>query len=71
MATQTIQEMLDDARMQYHSLQTGNKARVIVDQNGERVEFSQADANKLFLYIKSLERMLGVGDKYGPARVTL
>lgn len=63
--------MLSDARAQYHLLQTGQKANVVVDQNGERVEFASIDADKLAQYIKSLERLLGNAGNLGPARVTL
>lgn len=63
--------MLNDARAQYHLLQTGNKAKVVVDQNGERVEFTAITADKLAQYIKSLERLLGGSGSLGPARVTL
>lgn len=71
MANLTTQQMLNDAREQYHLLQTGQKARVIVDQNGERVEFTATDANKLAQYIKALEMALGATGRLGPARVTL
>lgn len=55
---QTIAEqeaLLKDARKEYHALMTGSKARVVVDQNGERVEFSPANADKLASYIRALE----------------
>lgn len=40
-------EQLEDARQQLHLLLTGQQARVFVDQNGERVEFTPASAGKL------------------------
>jgi membrane protease subunit (stomatin/prohibitin family) len=53
-----LQARLDDARSQYHSLITGTAARVVVDQNGERVEFTTANRGSLAAYISSLESQL-------------
>jgi hypothetical protein len=54
----TIKERLDEARDAYHALNTGNMARVIVDQDGQRTEFVAANAAKLYAYIQSLEAQL-------------
>lgn len=51
---------LEDARQAYHQLATGQQARVIVDQNGERVEFAVANKGMLHTYIMSLESQLAV-----------
>ena len=51
----TLQEQLDDAKTQYHLLVTGQKARVYVDQNGERVEYTSTTASRLNQYIRDLE----------------
>jgi hypothetical protein len=63
---------LADARSAYHSLMTGQQARVIVDQNGERVEFMAANRGNLYNYILSLEAQLAVvpaaSRVLGPAR---
>lgn len=63
---------LDDARAQFHQLVTGTAARVIVDQNGERVEFTAANKGVLSNYIMSLEAQLAVvpaaSRVLGPAR---
>ena len=48
-------EQLADARQQYHKLLTGQSASVVVDQNGERVEFRPASIGKLAAYISELE----------------
>lgn len=53
-----LQTRLDDARSAYHQLMTGTAARVIVDQNGERVEFATANRGNLANYILSLEVQL-------------
>lgn len=51
----TIQEQLADAELQYHLLLTGQKPRVYVDQNGERVEYTTTTATKLRAYIEDLK----------------
>jgi hypothetical protein len=53
-----LQARLDEARIAYHELLTGVKPRVVVDQNGERVEFSATNRQQLYLYIKELEAIL-------------
>lgn len=52
---QQIVENLTEARSAYHDLVTGRAARVVLDSNGERVEFVAADRKQLYLYIQSLE----------------
>jgi hypothetical protein len=56
MATQL---QLDQARAAYHALMTGTMAKVVVDQNGERVEFTTTTSSKLLAYIQQLEVALG------------
>lgn len=56
-ATKTL---LEEARKAYHALMTGTSARVVVDQNGERVEFTAANGPKLYSYIMQLEAQLGL-----------
>lgn len=53
---QQLVELITDAREAYHSLVTGRAARVVLDQNGERVEFVSANRQQLYLYIQDLER---------------
>ncbi len=57
----TLAEKLADAQLKYHQLMTGQSARVIVDQNGERVEFTATSAGRLAAYIADLERQLNQG----------
>lgn len=52
--------LLAEARKAYHALMTGTSARVVVDQNGERVEFVAANKQALLAYITQLEQQLGV-----------
>lgn len=61
----TLTEKLADAEAKYHQLLTGQSARVIVDQNGERVEFTAINAARLSAYIADLRRQLG-GAASGP-----
>lgn len=53
-----IQKLLDDARLKYHALTVGGSARVIVDQNGERIEFNTTNSTRLLAYIRELELQL-------------
>lgn len=62
----TTQQALDEARAAYHNLNTGKMARVVVDQNGERVEFTVANRTSLYNYIMKLESELGLSN--GSAR---
>jgi hypothetical protein len=70
----TTQELLTEARVAYHALMTGVSARVVVDQNGERVEYTAANRASLRAYITELENQLadeaGTTRSKGPARVT-
>lgn len=61
MAAITTQEALQDARLQYHLLMTGQKASVVVDQNNEKVSYTAATASGLLSYIRALENQLANG----------
>ena len=62
--------MLDQARCAYHELMIGGSVRVFVDQNGERVEYTAANAGRLQSYISRLEAELNLpGSKFGPLNV--
>ncbi len=50
---------LAEAETQYHQLMLGQVARVFVDQNGERVEYTATNAGRLMSYIQDLKRQLG------------
>ncbi|MEM1430017.1 MAG: gpW family head-tail joining protein [Pseudomonadota bacterium] len=54
----TPEEQLADAKAKYHLLVTGQLAKVYVDENGERVEFTSANSSKLLAYIERLERQI-------------
>ncbi len=65
--------MLADAETAYHRLMTGAAARVIVDQNSERVEFVATTAGRLAAYIQELKRQLGIipHGSVGPMQIWL
>lgn len=56
----TLEEQLAEAKSAYHALVTGTMARVIVDKNGERVEFTAANRQGLQTYIAELSKSLGL-----------
>ncbi|RDD72896.1 MULTISPECIES: gpW family head-tail joining protein [Paracoccus] len=58
MDKQIIRKRLNVAYEQYDKLMTGRAQRVIVDQNGERIEYAVANADRLERYIATLEAQL-------------
>jgi hypothetical protein len=50
---------LAEAEAAWHALNLGNSARVFVDQNGERVEYTPANRIGLRTYILELRKALG------------
>ena len=63
----TLREKLAEAEQAYHDLMLGRSVRVVVDQNGERVEYTAANAARLAAYIADLKRQLGQS-ALGPMR---
>ena len=57
---------LADAENALHLLLTGQQARVVVDSNGERVEFTAANSARLRAYIDELKTALGKKTVTGP-----
>lgn len=68
MATLTTQEKLDEAQAAYHQLVIGRAPSVVVEQNGERVEFTQANRAALQAYISDLIAQIN-GELRGPLGV--
>lgn len=62
------QQDLIAAKKAYQDLVLGRMPRVVVDQNGERVEYNGTNVQNLKKYIDELERELGVRTN-GPIRV--
>lgn len=54
----TLQQALDEAKLAYHQLNTGTMARVVVDQSGQRVEFTAANKANLYQYIQDLSAQI-------------
>ncbi len=50
----TLQERIDAAQAAYDALLRGEAPRVVVDQNGERIEYVMASADRLLAYIEKL-----------------
>lgn len=55
MPSLTAAQRLVEAEDALHQLLTGTSARVVVDQNGERIEYTAANAGKLRAYIEELK----------------
>lgn len=58
MAQLTIAEKLVEAENALHQLSTGTQPRVVVDQNGERIEYTATTVGKLRAYINDLKSQL-------------
>ena len=58
MATLTAAQKLVQAEDAYHRLMIGGQPLVVVDQNGERVEYTRANAAQLRAYILELQRLI-------------
>lgn len=69
----TNAEKLVQAEQAYHDLMVAGSVRVVVDQNGERVEYTAVNAARLLAYIADLRGLIaaeaGIYPVRGPARV--
>lgn len=68
----TLAEKLVQAETAYHDLMIGGAVRVVVDSSGERVEYTSANAGRLYAYIEELRRQIAAGTtprRRGPAGV--
>lgn len=65
----TLAEQLADAKSALHDIATGRAVKVVVDQNGERIEYAAANMDRLSAYIATLESKLGLGCGSGPMNV--
>lgn len=57
-SVESLQARLAEAEAAYHRLMSGQSARVVVDQNGERVEFTSISSSALYAYILRLKTQL-------------
>lgn len=62
------EQRLSEAEAALHKLTIGNHARVVVDHNGERVEFTSPNAGKLRAYVEELKIALGKRTISGPLK---
>lgn len=62
-------ERLAQAEEALHNLLMGGHARVIVDSNGERVEYTAGNATRLRSYIYEIKLRLGVRTAQGPMKM--
>ena len=60
----TPSELLAQAKAAKHKLVTGQLARVFMDQNGERVEFTATNLDALNTYIRELEALVSPTPTY-------
>lgn len=67
-----VQTLHADALEKYHQLVSGTMPRVVVDQSGQRVEYTASNRAALYTYIQQLGALLPgaspVGMDNGPAR---
>lgn len=67
-----LQAWLVEAQNAYHTIMLGGGVTVVVDQNGERIEYGRANATSLAKYIATLQAqinsLLGVAVTGGPLR---
>jgi predicted TPR repeat methyltransferase len=54
----TNAEKLVEAEAAYHNLMVNGAIRVVVDQNGERVEYTSVNAANLLRYIADLRNLI-------------
>jgi predicted TPR repeat methyltransferase len=60
MTATTNAEKLVEAEAAYHQLMVGGAVRVVVDQNGERVEYTSVNAANLLRYIADLRNLIAL-----------
>lgn len=61
-----LQARLKQAEDAYHRLSVGGAIREIVDQNGERVSYTQTSKSGLYSYIVDLRLQLGLAPTRSP-----
>lgn len=68
----TLQQWLSEAQIAYHTAMLSGTVTVVVDQNGERIEYGRSNPANLLKYIASLQAqinsLLGVAVVGGPLR---
>lgn len=62
-------EALQELRMAYHKIITGQHVKIVIDQNGERIEFQSANVTALAELIRKIELALSGQAATSPLRV--
>ncbi len=62
------QKDIDDMHVQYRRLISGEAVSIVIDQNGERLEYSRGNADKFWAYIRMAEAELAASLKLRPNR---
>lgn len=60
-----LMDWLKEAKDALHQLNTGGSVRVVVDQNGERVEYTAANRQSLLAYIMRLQSAINSNNPCG------
>jgi len=66
-----LQTWLSEARQALHDISTGCKPIVVVDQNGERVEYQRSNIAELRKYINDLQQQVAECTGNAAARTKL
>lgn len=67
----TLDEKIAEAEAAMHDLATGKQVRVVVDQSGERIEFTVSNASRLKGYIEDLKSQKAGSVRRGPMGIIL
>ena len=67
MAMYTLAQ-LEEARNAYHRIITGQSVTVVIDQNGERIEFQKANVSALAELIRKMELDINAGSNASSLR---
>lgn len=59
------QQHLNEARAAYYKIISGQSVSVVIDQNGERIEFQRGNVVALEAYIRRIESELSAASGYG------
>lgn len=68
----SIETQIAEAEAALHDLATGRAVRVVVDQNGERVEYAPSTMTRLRAYLADLKaQAAGSTSVSGPMRIII
>lgn len=67
----TLDEKITEAEVALHDLAIGKQVRVVVDQSGERIEFTASNASRLRAYLEDLRAVKANTKVKGPMGIVL